>query len=143
MFSMTKTITIGGLHLRFVQDKADTAGSATIFEMTVEPAARMPIAHHHESWDETVYGLDGVSTWRVDGQDVQVGPGESAFIKRGVVHGFRNDGGRSAKCLCVLTPGILGSDYFQEIADLLAKGAAPASMAAVMTKHGLIPSPGV
>jgi quercetin dioxygenase-like cupin family protein len=139
---MTNTITVGGLRLRFIQDKADTSGSVTIFEMTVEPAARMPIAHYHDSWDEAVYGLDGVSTWRVDGQDVQVGRGESVFIKRGVVHGFRNESGQPAKCLCVLTPGVLGSDYFQEIADLLAKGAGPASMAAVMTKHGLIPSPG-
>ena len=139
---MTRTITIGGLHLRFMQDKADTAGSVTIFEMTVQPSARMPIAHHHESWDETIYGLEGTSAWRIDGQDVSIGPGQTAFIRRGVVHGFRNDGDQPAKCLCVLTPGVLGSDYFQEIADLVAKGAEPAAMGAVMTKHGLIPNPG-
>ena len=23
--------------------------------MTVQPNARMPVAHYHESWDETIY----------------------------------------------------------------------------------------
>jgi len=35
----------------------------------VQPNARMPVPHYHDRWDETVYGLTGVTTWRVDGQD--------------------------------------------------------------------------
>ena len=36
-------------------------------------------------------GLSGASTWRVDGQDIVLKPGQSIFIKRGIVHAFRND----------------------------------------------------
>src|SRR5215212_10161572 len=117
---MAETIRIGGLELRFLQSKEDTGGSLDLFEMTVQPRARMPVPHYHESWDEAVYGLSGVTTWRVDGRDVAVGPGETLFIRRGMVHGFRNDGGSPAAGLCILTPGVLGPGYFREMAGLLA-----------------------
>ena len=44
-----ETIRIGGLEPRFLQTKDETAGSLDVFEMTVQPNARMPVAHYHES----------------------------------------------------------------------------------------------
>jgi quercetin dioxygenase-like cupin family protein len=138
----SETITIGGLALRFLQTKEGTAGSLDAFEMTVEPNARMPIAHYHDSWDETVYGLAGALTLRVDGEDVVLEPGQSVFIKRGIVHGFRNDAQEAARCLCILTPGVLGPGYFREVAALIAEGAPdPAKMKDIMLRHGLHPAP--
>jgi quercetin dioxygenase-like cupin family protein len=139
---MSEIIRIGGLELRFLRSKDDTGGSLDLFEMTVQPNARMPVPHYHESWDETIYGLDGVTTWQIDGQDVDVGPGQTAFIRRGVVHGFRNGTQQPAKCLCVLSPGALGPTYFRDIAALAATGAPdPARMKEVMLRYGLIPVP--
>ena len=66
---MAETIRIGGLELRFFQTKEDTGGSLDLFEMIVQPNARVPVPHYHESWDETVYGLTGALTWRIDGQE--------------------------------------------------------------------------
>jgi quercetin dioxygenase-like cupin family protein len=110
--------------------------------MTLQPNARMPIPHYHESWDETIYGLGGISTWRVDGKDIDVAPGETVFIKRGVVHGFTNRSGEPASCLCLLSPGVLGPQYFKEMAALLSAGAPdPAKMKEAMLRHGLIPAP--
>jgi quercetin dioxygenase-like cupin family protein len=97
-----------GLELRFLQSKEEIAGSLDAFEMTVQPNARMPVAHYHESWDETIYGLTGASTWRVDGRDVVLEPGQTIFIKRGIVHAFRNDTQEAASAQCILTPGVLG-----------------------------------
>jgi quercetin dioxygenase-like cupin family protein len=139
---MPETIQIGGLELRFLESKNETGGSLDVFEMTVQPNARMPIPHHHESWDETIYGLAGLTTWRVDGRDIPVGPGETTFIQRGVVHGFRNDTQDAAKCLCILTPGVLGPAYFREMAALLTGGAPePAKMKEIMLRYGLVPAP--
>ncbi len=139
---MSETIGIGGLELRFLQTKEETAGSLDAFEMIVQPNAGVPIAHYHESWDETIIGLMGVSTWRVDGQDIALEPGQSIFIKRGIVHAFRNDSQGAASCLCILTPGVLGPGYFREVAALLAEGAPdPAKMKAIMLRHGLVPAP--
>jgi quercetin dioxygenase-like cupin family protein len=136
-----ETIRIGGLELRFLQTKDETAGSLDAFEMPVQPNARMPVAHYHDSWDETVYGLAGATTWRVDGQDVVLKPGQSIFIKRGIVRSFRNDTQDSAHCLCILTPGVLGPGYFRETAALLAQGAPdPAKLKEIMLRHGLVPA---
>lgn len=139
---MTETLRIGGLELRFLQTKEGTEGGLDAFEMVVQPKARMPVPHYHESWDELVYGLSGLMTFRVDGKDVEIGPGQSVFIRRGVVHGFENRSDAPATCLCVLTPGVLGPGYFREIAALAAAGAPdPADIGEVMRRHGLVPVP--
>ena len=140
---MPETVRFKDLGLRFLQSREDTDGSLDVFEMTVEPNARVPVPHYHKSWDETVYGLAGVTTWRVDDHDIKVGPGQTVFIKRGVVHGFRNDAQEPATCLCILSPGVLGPAYFREMAALLASGAPdPAKMKETMLRHGLVPAPG-
>src|SRR5271156_514917 len=139
---MLETIGIGGLELRFLQTKDETAGSLDVFEMTVQPNERMPVAHYHENWDETIYGLSGASTWRVNGQDVVLNSGQSIFIQRRIVHDFRNDTQELASALCILTPGVLGPGYFREIAAALAGGAPdPAKMKEIMVRHGAVPVP--
>ena len=139
---MSELISMGSLELKFLHSKEDTGGSLDMFEMTLQPNARMPVPHYHESWDEIIYGLTGTTTWNVDGKDIDLAPGESVFIKRGVVHGFTNRTAAPTSCLCTLTPGVLGPSYFKEIAALLAGGAPdPAKMKATMLRYGLIPSP--
>jgi quercetin dioxygenase-like cupin family protein len=140
---MPETINFGGLEVRFLQSKDDTAGGLDMFEMTVQPQARMPVPHYHENWEETVYGLTGVTTFRVDGHDIPLGAGQTVFVRRGVVHSFRNDSATPSTALCVLTPGILGPEYFREMAAMVAGGAPdPAKMKEIMLRHGLVPAPG-
>lgn len=139
---MTETITIGGLTLEFLHSKDDTGGSLDAFRMTVQPNARVPVPHYHETWDETVYGLDGTLTFTVDGQETALPPGASLFIRRGTVHGFSNPSGAPATCLSILTPGVLGPSYFRELAALVATGAPdPARLKEIMLRHRLIPVP--
>jgi quercetin dioxygenase-like cupin family protein len=139
---MPEIINLGSLKLRFLQSKDETAGSLDMFEMTLQPNARMPILHYHESWDETIYGLAGTTTWRVDGIDIDLPPGETVFIKRGIVHGFTNRTSEPASCLCILSPGVIGPQYFKDMAALLAGGAPdPAKMKETMLRYGLIPAP--
>ena len=64
------------------------------------------------------------------------------FIKRGIVHGFHNGTEEPAKCLCILTPGVLGPAYFREVAALVATGAPePARLKETMLRYGLVPAP--
>lgn len=138
---MPEIITIGGLELRFLHSKEETDSSLDVFEMTVQPNARVPVPHHHENWDETVYGLSGALTWKIDGHDIELGQGESAFIRRGVVHSFRNESSEIATCLCILSPGVLGPGYFREMAMLVATGSPDVSaMKATMLRYGLVPA---
>jgi hypothetical protein len=32
-----------------------------LYRWSLQPNARMPVPHYHESWDETVYGLTGTA----------------------------------------------------------------------------------
>lgn len=137
---LPEKITIGGLELEFLHSKEETEGSLDLFRMTVQANAKVPAPHFHESWDEAVYGLSGTLAFRIDGQDVAIGPGRSVFIRRGVVHGFRNDTQQPATCLSVLTPG-LGPAYFRELAALVSAGAPPdpTKITEIMQRYGLVP----
>jgi quercetin dioxygenase-like cupin family protein len=139
---MPEIINFGSFQLKFLHSGEETDDDLDLFEMTLQPNARMPIPHHHEGWDETVYGLAGISSWRIDGKEIDIGPGESVFIKRGVVHGFTNRSAEPATCLCILTPGVLGPQYFRDMAGLLAAGTPdPQKMKETMLRYGLIPAP--
>ena len=138
---MAETIKVGPLTLRFLRDKHETEGSLDLFEMTVPPEGRMPVAHYHRDWDESVYGLEGTMTFTVDGTQHDIGPGDTLFIRRGIVHGFDNHSGAVAKCLAALTPGVLGPEYFRELANLVAAGPPDeAKVREIMLRHGLVPA---
>ena len=139
---MPEDIRVGPLELRFLRSKHDTAGGLDMFEMTCPPNANMPVPHYHRDWEETtIYGLSGVVTWTVDGEVVEIGPGNTIFIRRGLVHSFDNRSAAPARCLCVLTPGVLGPEYFREMSAELAGNTPPdpAKMRAIMERHGLMP----
>ncbi len=138
---MPELIRIGTLELRFLCDKHETRGSLDLMEMTVPPEGQMPVAHYHRDWDESVYGLEGTITFTVDSTAQDIGPGGSLFIPRGVVHGFDNRSGAPARCLAALTPGVLGPEYFRELAALIAKGPPDETVVKrIMLRHGLVPS---
>ncbi len=105
----------------------------------------MPIAHSHDAYEETIYGIDGVLTFTLEGRTIEVGPGDALCIPRGAVHRFDNLHAANSRTLAIVSPGILGPDYFREIAAV-AKAAAggppdPAALAEVMRRHGLTPAP--
>ena len=49
---------------------------------------KVPIAHSHDGYEETIYGLAGVLTLTVNGRPIEVAQGEALCVPRGVVHGF-------------------------------------------------------
>ena len=105
----------------------------------------MPAPHSHDAFEETIYGLEGTTTWTVDGNTLDIRPGEAVCIPRGAVHGFDNNGTEDAKFLAISSPGVMTPDYFHEIHDVLAAtaGGPPdhAKIAEVMRRHGLTPAP--
>jgi quercetin dioxygenase-like cupin family protein len=141
----TGKIQVGALGVRFLVEAADSNGSASVFECFVPADSRMPVPHSHDAFEETIYGLDGVTTWSVDGRNVEVGPGEAVCIPRGAVHGFENRGTDDARFLAISTPGVMGPDYFREINEVLEASSGgppdPAKIGEVMLRHGLTPAP--
>ena len=141
-----ETIRLGPLAVRFLIAGGDAAGSIAVFELVVPGAQRLAApAHSHDGFEETIYGIEGVLTWTVDGRPIDVGPGQALCIRRGAVHRFDNDTGGDAKALCVITPAAIGPQYFRESAEVInaAAGGPPdrAKMTAIMLRHGLTPAP--
>ena len=145
MIRTMEHIRIGQLEVRFLLEGTATAGSLAMFEFDVPANARVPIAHSHDAYEETIYGLAGTLTWTVEGHVHNVGPGEVLCIRRGAVHRFDNTSGADSTMLAVITPGVLSPDYFRELAALVgATAGGPPNMtaiAAVMRRHGLTPAP--
>ena len=110
-------ITVGEMAIRYLLEGSQTAGSAAIFEFDVPAGARIAAAHSHDGYEETIYGLEGVLTWTIEGTPTDVGRGETLFIPRGAVHHFDNSGDVDAKALAIATPGVIGSDFFREAAS--------------------------
>jgi len=136
-----ETIRLGQISIDFLLDATDTNGSVAILELTIPSGERVPAPHYHENFDETIYGLEGTITFTLEGKPVDIAPGETLFIPRGVAHGFDNLKQQSAKALSVVTPALLGLDYFKEIAAIINAGGPPdvEKIKPVMIKYGLIP----
>jgi quercetin dioxygenase-like cupin family protein len=139
------TITLGALGVRFLVEAADSNGTASVFECYVPANSRMPAPHSHDGFEETIYGIEGATTWTIDDETIDVGPGEAVCVRRGQIHGFQNHGNVDATFLATATPAAFGPSYFREISEVLAASAGgPPDLTAlgeVMRRHGLTPAP--
>lgn len=137
-----ETIRLGPLVIRFLLTGADTNGTASVFELTVPAGKRLSApAHKNDAYEETLYGIEGVLTWTIDGKAIDVGPGQALCIPRGAVHRFDNFGAQDAKQLSIVSPAIMGPDYFREAGELVnaAAGGPPdaARMVEIFRRHGM------
>jgi quercetin dioxygenase-like cupin family protein len=141
-----EAIRLGPLIVRFLLTGENSTGTLAAFEVLVPGGQRLAAAaHSHDHYEETIYGIEGVLTWTVEGKQIDVGPGHALCIPRGAVHRFDNNGAYDVKALCVITPAAIGPQYFREAAAVIneASGGPPdrVKMAAVMRRHGLTPFP--
>ena len=139
-------IQLGPITITFSVDAEMSNGTVTVSTCDVKAGAGIPVAHSHDAFEETIYGLEGVTTMTLDGEDVEIGPGDSVCIRRGVVHSFMAHDG-DVSFLAIATPGVFGPAYFNDLAAVVAAATDgppdPAAIADVMRRHGLTPSPRV
>jgi quercetin dioxygenase-like cupin family protein len=136
-------IRVGEMTIRFLLEGGQSDGSVAMFEFDVPAGSRVAAPHSHDGYEEMIYGLEGTLVWTVEGEPHELGPGEVICIPRGAVHQFTNAGNLDASALAIVTPGILGPDYFREVGAILdaATHGPPdlAAIATVMRRHGLTP----
>jgi quercetin dioxygenase-like cupin family protein len=141
--STQEEIRIGDLTIRPQIEGHESGGTVAIHEFDVPAGSGLPLPHSHDAYEETIYGLAGTVTFTIEGIPTGVGPGEAVCISRGAVHSFANTGDVDATALAIITPGILGADYFREVKAVVddAAGGPPdlAALGEVMRRHGLTP----
>ena len=141
-----ETIRVGPIGIHFLITGEQSSGTVAVFEVVVPAHQRlMGPAHSHDHYEESIYGLQGVLTWTVDGRRFDIGRGQALCIPRGAVHRFDNNGQQDAKVLCLATPAAIGPQFFREVAEAMnAAGGGPPDrvrMMEIMRRHGLTPAP--
>jgi quercetin dioxygenase-like cupin family protein len=138
---MHNTIRVGEMSVTFLKTRHETNGAIDLFELTIPPFARVPLPHIHRKYDETVFGVDGTITWTLCDESTQVRRGITLFIPRGTPHFFANLTHTTARILCLQTPGVMGPEYFLEIAALYRTSPHPnlAGIGAIMSRYGVVP----
>ena len=135
------TFEAGGMRIEFLIEGDQTDDAISVFRCDFAAGARIPLAHSHDGFDETVVGLEGELTMVVDGTPHALRAGDTIHVPRGVVHGFAVKD--NASVLAISTPGVFGSQYFQELQDaMIAAGEGPPDrrlLAQIMQRHGLTP----
>src|SRR3954447_7170511 len=136
-----ETIKIGQLELNFMQSGETTNNEMVVFEFLIPPGAKVPIPHYHKDVDELVYGLEGTTTSTLNGQTIEINPGDTLFIPRGATHHHDNRSQSVAKTLIILTPATIGPAYFREMSELIKPGIPldPQKAKEIMLRHGLVP----
>lgn len=138
---MHETIRVGEMSITFLKTRHETGGAFDLFELTIPPFARIPLPHLHRKYDETIFGVDGTMTWTLLDRPTQVSRGTTLLIPRGIPHFFANRTHTTCRVLSLQTPGVLGPEYYLEIAALYHTSRLPdlAGIGAIMSRYGVVP----
>lgn len=138
---MHETIRLGEISVTFLKTRHETGGAFDLFELTMPAFHRVPLPHLHRKYDETIFGVDGSMTWTLDDKPLEVRRGVALFIPRGTPHSYANPTHTAGRVLCLQTPGVMGPEYYLEIAALYLHSRHPnlAGIGAIMTRYGVVP----
>lgn len=128
----TTDIWFAGTLMRVLADHASTNGQFALIEQRA-PRGFSPPTHVHQNEDQFFYVLDGQITTRIGDDERALGPGETAWLPRGIPHTFRVDS-TEARLLEVSTPA--GFEQFhvqlgEPAADLRIPDSAPLDVPAL------------
>src|SRR5215467_3273162 len=137
---MHETIRVGEMSVTFRLTRHETGNTLDMFELIMPPIASVIVPHIHREYDEMILGMDGISTWTLNGTIIDLHPGDLLFIPRGAPHFFANLHDTPARMMCLQTPGVMGPEYYREMAKYFrADMPDVAAISAVMNRYGVIP----
>jgi quercetin dioxygenase-like cupin family protein len=104
----------GGGVLTFKATAAQTGGSLTVWEDLMARGKTTPL-HHHPTFEEMIYVLEGEILVHIDGADHRVGANGIVVAPRGVPHAFLVTS-ETARILAVLAPAV-GESFYLELSE--------------------------
>ncbi|MHB8836743.1 MAG: phosphomannose isomerase type II C-terminal cupin domain [Candidatus Methylomirabilia bacterium] len=99
----------------FYEILADTADHK-VKRITVDPGKRLSLQRHHRR-SEHWHMVAGRAVVSVDGQDVELGPGDSVNIHCGAAHRVQNPGEQPVVFIEVQRGEYFGEDDIERLAD--------------------------
>jgi len=105
-----------GMTLKILLSANDTNGLQAVFEDIVE-AGVGPGRHIHHEQDETFIFLEGTFDVDIDGQIYRMSAGDTAFIPKGTVHGWKNVGDGIGRLRYIFSPALNIEEMFRDISS--------------------------
>ena len=139
--ALRPAIAVGQMKIRFLIEGSETNRERERLESTSRQTRSCRRRTATTRSTRPLYGLDGCTTWTIDGQRMELDPGEVLHVRRGSIHGFENRHAIDAKFLAIATLGIFGPAYFSRRSARFSppqrEGDQTAAIAETMRRHGL------
>jgi quercetin dioxygenase-like cupin family protein len=137
---MHESIYVGDAVVTFLKTRQETGNTVEMYELTLPQSGSTVMPHVHREEDLTVLGMNGISTWTVNGEVIELRPGQSLTIPRGTPHSCTNLHETITRMICMQTPGSMGPEFFREIAQHLNELKPDiAAISEVMNRYGITP----
>ncbi|WP_292062083.1 cupin domain-containing protein [Marivita sp. XM-24bin2] len=103
-----------GVYYKTILSPEESGGTMSIVD-SISPIGSGPPRHIHHNEDETFVILTGACRVWLEGEEIELVAGQSAFIPRGKEHTFKVIGDEPSRHLVILTPGGF-EGFFAEMA---------------------------
>ena len=113
---------VTGEMLTFLETAEDTAGEYATHELRVKPHGFVAAPHIHPKIEESFEIHSGTFTFVVDGEERQVGAGESATIPMGTPHAWWNAGEEEGVATVEFRPALKSGEFFESFFGLAMDG---------------------
>jgi len=133
-------IRVGEITVTFHKTRHETSNVLEMCELTMPPTGKSVMPHLHREEDLIVLGMNGISTWTVGDETIEVHPGGRLMIPRGVSHSMTNMHETTTRMICLYTPGIMGPEFFREIGQHFHDDVPDvAAVGEILNRYGIIP----
>ncbi|MEU9150225.1 cupin domain-containing protein [Streptomyces sp. NPDC048417] len=136
-----EVLVLGTTRMRVLEDGRTTGHRLGIAESVLAPHTPGPPQHRHAGHDEGFYVISGSVRFTVGEDDYDATAGTLVMVPPGAPHTFANVTDAPAVMLSTFTPDLY-VQYFRELRDLFATGAAPTARAnvEVMSRYATEPA---
>jgi quercetin dioxygenase-like cupin family protein len=113
---------VTGEVLIFHRTAEETGGESVLVEVIVRPHGFVAAAHVHPFQTERFEVLEGRLGLRLDGKELEAGPGDVAVVPPGTPHRFWNAGEEEARFQCEVRPALQFESLIETMFTLAAEG---------------------
>jgi quercetin dioxygenase-like cupin family protein len=113
---------VTGERIVFRTTSAETNGEAVVIDCFVRPSGFVAKAHVHPSQTERFEIIEGSVVFKVDGQELPTGPGDTILVPAGRKHQFWNASDREAHFVCEVRPALGFEQLIETMFSLAADG---------------------
>ncbi|MEU6199404.1 cupin domain-containing protein [Streptomyces sp. NPDC047061] len=136
-----EVLMLGTTRMRVLEDGRTTGHRLGLAESVLAPHTPGPPQHRHARHDEGFYVISGSVRFTVGDEEYDAGAGTLVMVPPGAPHTFANVTGEPAVMLSTFTPDLY-VQYFRDLRDMFATGAAPTRQANIdaMSRYATEPA---